>query len=75
MDEKSVRAAERQRIAGILDSPEAIGREKSAKHLALNTELPVAEARAVLGTTSRSGESPIVASAKRMAAQAAAAGR
>lgn len=72
MDERSARAAERQRIAAILNAPEAAGREASAKHLALNTEFSVAEARATLGTSSARGESPIIAAAKRRATAAAA---
>lgn len=45
------RKAERTRIAGITSSEEAKGREKLAEHLALNTEMSVDEAKAILAAS------------------------
>jgi hypothetical protein len=49
-------AAPAERVRAILKSPEAVGRESHARHLALGTPLPAADAVAVLRTI------PIVAS-------------
>jgi len=47
-DAAQVRAAERARISGIQGSEEAKGREKLASHLAMNTEMSVDDAKAIL---------------------------
>jgi hypothetical protein len=63
------RQAERARIAGITSSDEAKGREKLASHLALNTDLSVDSAKAILAaapvekaeppaTTTKAGTNP-----------------
>lgn len=52
IDEKAVaasaRTAERERMAGILNCEEAKGKSKLANHLALNTEMSVEDAKALL---------------------------
>ncbi|AEY69574.1 prohead protease [Burkholderia phage vB_BceS_AH2] len=52
IDEKAVaasaRTAERERMAGILNCEEAKGKSKLANHLALNTEMSVEDAKAML---------------------------
>ncbi len=52
---------EQRRCAAILNSPEADGREALARHLALETGMPAAEAIAHLAAAHR-GPSPVVAS-------------
>ena len=52
-------APERVRIAAILNHPEAVGRDALARQLALETDLPAAEAVAQLAAATR-GPSPIV---------------
>jgi hypothetical protein len=49
-DARSEKQDERTRIGAIVSSPEAKGREGLAQHLAFNTELPAAEAVAMLKT-------------------------
>lgn len=44
-------AADRARMAAIRNSPEAVGREKLADHLALNTTMTVVEATAILSAS------------------------
>ena len=53
---KSAAAAERQRIAAIMDSPEAKGRENLAKHLAFNTSDSVAKAAAILKASPKAAQ-------------------
>lgn len=52
MDTNTIAAAERARIKTILDSPEAKGREASARHLALETPMGAEEACGLLRTMS-----------------------
>ena len=52
---------ERVRCAAILNHPEAVGRDALARQLALETDLPAAEAVARLAAATR-GPSPVVAS-------------
>jgi hypothetical protein len=51
---------EKVRLAAILNSEDAIGREQLARHLALHTELSPSEAQAILTTSAResSGHAP-----------------
>lgn len=49
-------AAERERVKGIMESPEAVGREGLAKHLAYNTGTPAPEAVAMLAAAPRAQE-------------------
>lgn len=56
-----VAAPERVRIGAILNHPEAVGRDALARQLALETDLPAAEAVARLAAAPR-GPSPVVAS-------------
>ena len=49
------RMDERQRILTILNSPEAQGREKQARHLALATDVPAAEAIKIMSSAPVSG--------------------
>ena len=55
----AVPAPERVRISAILNHPEAVGRDALARHLALETDLPAAEAVAQLAAATR-GPSPVV---------------
>lgn len=54
-----INATERSRIAAILDAPEATGREQLARMLALETNMPVEQARKILAGT------PVVATSPR----------
>ena len=48
-------SAERRRIAGILDAPEAAGRDQLARHFAFQTRLSVNAARAALKAAPQGG--------------------
>ncbi len=53
---KKSAAAERQRIAAIVESPEATGRESLAGYLALHTDNSVAAARAILKASPKAAQ-------------------
>ena len=57
----SATTAERTRIAAILESSEAKGREQAALRLALKTNMPADAATAVLGTLPAAAASPLAA--------------
>lgn len=52
-DAAAIRTAERERVAGILGCEEAAGRTKLANHLAMNTEMSVADAKAMLALSGK----------------------
>lgn len=51
VDHAAVQKAERERIAGILNCEEAAGRTKLANHLAMNTNMSLADAKAMLAVS------------------------
>ena len=69
-DAPTTAESERERIAAILDSPEAQGRESLARHLALATDLSSTSARAILGAapiTTPASAAPVNPLAREMA--------
>ena len=62
-DAAAIKAAERTRIAGITGHAEAAGRETLASHLALNTDMSVADAAAILAVSAKAAAAPAPAAA------------
>lgn len=48
---QAARTAERERIAGIQNHPEAVGRGKLASHIALSTSMSISEAASLLAAS------------------------
>lgn len=63
-DQKIATAAAVERFNGIMASPEAVGRESSARHFALVTDLTVDEVRAALLTVPKAQDDSIGARAR-----------
>jgi signal peptide peptidase SppA len=55
VDQAAVQKAERERVSGILNCEEAKGKSALAQHLALNTSMSVADAKAALSVASAEG--------------------
>ena len=51
--------AERERLATVLDSPEAQGREKTARKLALSSDMTIAQIAEVLAATPMQNHDPL----------------
>jgi signal peptide peptidase SppA len=58
VDQAAVQKAERDRVQGILNCEEAAGKSKMANHLAFNTNMSVADAKAMLAVAGTEAAAP-----------------
>jgi signal peptide peptidase SppA len=58
VDQAAVQKAERERVSGILNCEEAAGKSKMANHLAFNTNMSVADAKAMLAVAGTEAAAP-----------------
>jgi hypothetical protein len=64
VDEQAVRTAERERMSAIMNSEEAQGRSALANHLALNTNMSAADAKAMLAVAGKEGAAAVEPTSK-----------
>jgi signal peptide peptidase SppA len=67
LNEQAVRTAERERMSAILNSEEASGRSALANHLALNTNMSAADAKAMLAVAGKEGAAAVEPTSKEAA--------